>query len=400
MANHPTNDEIHLLDGLFWANDPHPSLAWMRENAPVYRDERSDVWGISKHADIQQLSRSPRQFANGEGMRPDSGPLPSMINMDAPEHRQRRGLVNKGFTPRRIADHEAKIRGICEEIIDKALAKVRNEGHCDFVRDVAAPLPMIVIGDMLGVEPKDRDQLLRWSDDMVTGTSFTAPPEVLEQSARSFLEYQQYNEKTVADRRAKPEQDDLISVLVHAKLNGEGLDDEALLHETLLILVGGDETTRHVITGGMHQLLLHPEQRKKLADDPTKIPVAVEEMLRWVSPIKNMARTATENVEIRGETIQKGEKILLLYPSANRDEEIFDNPFLFDVERDPNDHLAFGGYGAHFCLGASLARLEIRVMFEELLKRAPNPELQVSGDLPWRNSNFITGIEHMPVQLR
>jgi cytochrome P450 family 142 subfamily A polypeptide 1 len=399
VPNHPNYADINLLDGLFWAGDPHQGLTWLRENAPVYRDEASQLWGITKHADIQEISKSPKLFINSEGMRPDSPPLPSMINMDDPEHRQRRALVNKGFTPRRIADHEAKIREICAEIVDRALVKTRADGHCDFVRDVAAPLPMIMIGDMLGVEPKDRDMLLRWSDDMVTGTSFTAPPEVLERATSSFLEYLEYNQKTVADRRARPLQDDLISILVHARIDGGGLDDEALLHETLLILVGGDETTRHVITGGMHQLLLHENQRRRLVDDPSGIPVAVEEMLRWVTPIKNMARTATEDVEIRGRKVAKGEKVLLLYPSANRDEEVFDDPFRFDTRRAPNDHLAFGGFGAHFCLGASLARLEIRVMFEEILARAPNFALLDNAELPWRNSNFITGIEHMPVEL-
>jgi cytochrome P450 family 142 subfamily A polypeptide 1 len=396
----PNYADIHLLDGLFWANNPHPGLTWLRENAPVYRDEASQLWGITKHADIQEISKSPKLFINSEGMRPDSPPLPSMINMDDPEHRQRRALVNKGFTPRRIADHETRIREICAEIIDRALAKARTEGSCDFVRDIAAPLPMIMIGDMLGVEPKDRDMLLRWSDEMVSGTSFTAPPEILERSTASFLEYLEYNQKTVADRRAREPQDDLISVLVHARIQGAGLDDEALLHETLLILVGGDETTRHVISGGMQQLLLHDDQRHQLIEDPSGIPMAVEEMLRWVTPIKNMARSATEDVEIRGQKIAKGDKVLLLYPSANRDEEIFEEPFRFDTRRSPNDHLAFGGFGAHFCLGASLARLEIRVMFEEILARAPELALCSEADLPWRNSNFITGIEHMPVELR
>ena len=399
MPNHPKNDAIHMLDGLFWANDPHPHLTWMRKEAPVFWDEASQLWGITKHADVQDISKNPKVFGNSDGMRPDSPPLPSMINMDDPEHRQRRGLVNKGFTPRRIADHEDKVREICSDLVERALVKVRKEGSCDFVRDVAAPLPMIMIGDMLGVEPDDRDMLLRWSDDMVTGTSFTAPPEVLERAAISFAEFQEFNQKTVEDRRSRPEQDDLISILVHSRLNGEGLDAEALLHETLLILVGGDETTRHVLTGGMHQLLLHPEQRTLLAEDPTRIPLAVEEMLRWVTPIKNMARTAMEDTELRGETIRKGEKVLLLYPSANRDEEVFDDPFSFDVTRDPNDHLAFGGYGAHFCLGASLARLEIRVMFEEVLRRTPAMQLVPDTELPWRNSNFITGIEHMPIEL-
>jgi cytochrome P450 family 142 subfamily A polypeptide 1 len=190
-----------------------------------------------------------------------------------------------------------------------------------------------------------------------------------------------------------------MSVLVYAEIGGERLDDEALMQESLLILVGGDETTRHVITGGMEQLLRHPEQRRALADDPSRIPLAVEEMLRWVTPIQNMSRTLTRDVELRGQTLREGQKLLLLYPSGNRDEQVFEQPFRFDVRRRPNDHLAFGGYGAHFCLGSALARLELRVMFEELLARLPTLRLVSDAPLPRRNSNFITGIEQMPVEV-
>jgi cytochrome P450 family 142 subfamily A polypeptide 1 len=176
--------------------------------------------------------------------------------------------------------------------------------------------------------------------------------------------------------------------------------DDALLQESLLILVGGDETTRHVISGGMHQLLLHPEQYRLLVDDPSLVPTAVEEMLRWVTPIQNMARTATRDVELRGRTIRAGDKLLLLYPSANRDERVFEDPFRFDVRRDPNPHLAFGGYGSHFCLGSSLARLELRTMFDEVVRRLPDLEL-VSDEPPtYRPSNFITGIERLGVRIR
>ena len=276
--------------------------------------------------------------------------------------------------------------------------KVAPLGRCDFVRDIAAPLPMIMIGDMLGVAPEDRDKLLRWSDDLIAGTTETAPPEVRERANQAGLEWGYYIADVIADRRSKPVGEDLISVLVHAELEGERLDDMALHHESLLILVGGDETTRHVITGGMEMLIRHPDQRKKLVDDPTKIPVAIEEMLRWVSPIKNMNRTATRNVELRGETIREGQEVLLMYHSANRDERAFAEPEAFDVEREPNDHVAFGGYGAHFCLGASLARLELRVIFEELLRRLPDLELATSEPLPLRPSNFIVGIEEMPVE--
>jgi len=393
VPNHPIHPEIRLVDGYFYASDPHQHYKWMRANAPVYFDPDGKVWGLTLHEDVMSASKDSQTFCNRHGMRPDSPPIPSMINMDDPDHKRRRSLVNKGFTPRRVADHEPGIRDICRDII----ARVLPRGECDFVRDVAAPLPMIVIGDMLGVEPGDRDDLLRWSDEMLAGTSMTAPPEVMMRAGQAFEEYATYNRRVVADRRAHV-RDDLVSILVHAEIDGEKLDDEEILQESLLILVGGDETTRHVITGGMEQLLRHPDQYRKLVEDPRKIPVAVEEMLRWVTPIKNMARTATRDVEVRGETIREGDKVLLLYPSANRDERVFPDGDRFDVERNPNPHVAFGGYGAHFCLGASLARLELRVMFEELVKALPDLELATDEPLPLRPSNFIAGIERMPVR--
>jgi cytochrome P450 family 142 subfamily A polypeptide 1 len=316
-----------------------------------------------------------------------------MINMDDPDHRKRRTLVNRGFSPRRVADHEPKIRAICNELVDKVAAK----GQCDFVRDIAAPLPMIVIGDMLGVLPKDRDRLLQWSEDMLGATSATADGETLKRAVMAGADYSQYALDVIAKRRVDPTLDDLIGILTNAKIDGESLNEEALIHESLLILVGGDETTRHVMTGGMLELIRHPEQRQMLLDDPSKIPTAIEEMLRWVSPIKNMNRTATRDVELRGQQIRKGDKLLLLYHSANRDERVFDEPTRFNIERDPNEHVAFGGYGRHFCLGASLAKLELRLFFEEVLPRMADLEVADGAKLALRPSNFIAGLEEMQV---
>jgi cytochrome P450 family 142 subfamily A polypeptide 1 len=393
VPDHPIHPDIDLMAGEFYARGPHPHFDWMRANAPVYWDAPREVWGITLHEDVQRVSRQPEIFCNRYGMRPDSPPLPSMINYDDPLHKKRRNLVNRGFTKGRVGDLEPVVRSICQELI----AAVAPRGECDFVRDVAAPLPMIMIGDMLGVEPQDRDMLLRWTDDLIDGTSATASPQAAARAAGAFAEYAEYNRRVVADRRARPPQDDLMSVLVHAEIEGEKLDDEALLQESLLILVGGDETTRHVISGGMLQLIRHPEQRKQLVEDPKRIPMAIEEMLRWVTPIQNMARTATRDVELRGQRLREGDKVLMLYPAANRDEAVFDAPHRFDVVRDPNPHLAFGGYGTHFCLGASLARLELRVMFEELLAALPDIELAADAEIPMRLSNFITGIVSMPV---
>ena len=393
MSDHPQNPQIKLFDGEFYSRDPHLSFRWMREHAPVYWDLQSEIWAIACHEDVLAISKNPAAFCSSGGSRPDSPPIPSMINLDDPSHRRRRALVNSGFTPRRVADHEPMIRSTCVELIER----VASRGRCDFVRDIASPLPMRVIGELLGIETEDHDMLLRWSDDLIAGTSTTAGPEKAERAARAFMEYTEYNRRVVADRRARPPGPDLMSVLVHAEIDGEKLDDDELLQEGLLILVGGDETTRHVISGGMEALLRHPDQRRLLADDPARIPTAVEEMLRWVSPIQNMSRTATRDTELRGQKIRAGEQVLLLYPSANRDAAVFDDPFRFDAARRPNDHVAFGGYGAHFCLGASLARLELRVMFEELLRRIPDLELESDAVLPLRPSNFIVGIEEMPV---
>ena len=387
----PTPPAIRLLDGAWYADDPHPGFAWMRAHAPVFWDEAGQVWGVASYEDVLRLSRDPATFCSRQGSRPDSPAIPSMINMDDPEHRRRRALVNKGLTPRRVLDHEPMIRAICEDLVARAAARAQ----CDFVHDVAAPLPMMVIGDLLGVEPEDHDKLLRWSDDLIEGTSVSASPEVMQRALQAFEEYAEYHRHVAADRRVAP-RDDMMSALVHAEIDGQRLDDDAILQESLLILVGGDETTRHVITGGMEALLCHPAEQAKLAADPALVPTAVEEMLRWVTPIQNMNRTATRDVTFGGVSIRAGDKLLALYPSANRDERVFAHADQFRVDRAPNEHVAFG-HGAHFCLGASLARIELRVMFETLRPWLSRIRLVDEGPLRRRASNFIVGIATMPV---
>lgn len=391
MPDHATHPEIRLLDGRFYAAGPHPHFTWMRANAPVYWDADGKVWGIARYDDVLEVSRRPDLFCSGKSSRPDAPAIPSMINLDDPAHRRRRGLVSRGFTPRRVGAHEPKIRALCRELIERIAPK----GRCEFVEEVAAPLPMAMIGDLLGVEPEDRLTLQRWSDDLIAGTSISASPEIAARAAAAFGEYAAYNRRVVADRRARP-RDDLMSVLVHAEIDGARMSDEDLLQEGLLILVGGNETTRHVLTGGCEALCRHPEQMRLLREDPSRIPTAVEEMLRWVTPIQNMNRTATQDVTLRGQTIRAGDKVLLLYPSANRDEAVFPDPFRFDVLRDPNPHVAFG-FGAHFCLGASLARLELRVLFEELLPRLPDLRLVDDAPPPAVESNFIRGLTRLEV---
>ena len=261
--------------------------------------------------------------------------------------------------------------------------------------DVAAPLPLLVIADLLGFSAEHHDDLLRWSDDMMRATTSTPTPEEAQVAADALAGFQELQLQVIARRRADPG-DDLISVWCEAEIDGERLDDESIVSEALLLLIGGDETTRHVISGGTLALLEHPEQLEMLRADPTMVPVAVEELLRWVSPVKNMSRLVTVDVELRGQRIPAGDQIINLYPSANRDEDVFDAADTFDVRRDPNPHLAFG-FGPHFCLGAALARLELRCMLDEVLSRMHDLQLTVD-DLSVRASNFVSGIESMPVR--
>jgi cytochrome P450 family 142 subfamily A polypeptide 1 len=387
----PTPVEIDLIDGEFYAGDPFPVFAWMRRHAPAYFDERNGVWGITRHRDVKDISKEPQTFSSAAGIRPNFPALPMMIDTDPPEHQRRRRLVSEGFTPRRVREGEGWIREICDTILDAVCEK----GECDFVGDIAARLPLMAIGDMLGVEPDARDDLLRWSDDMVKGQG-SPDPGSIETATTAFVQYVEYITKVIEERRRTGRDDDLMGVLVHAEIDGDRLDLDTLVHESLLILVGGDETTRHVISGGMAELLRHEDQRRRLMQDPDSLTVAVEEMLRWVSPIKNMARMATRDVEIHDRVIRQGEKVLLLYPAANRDEAVFEQPEEFDAYRAPNDHVAFG-FGTHFCLGNQLARLEMRVMFERLFERLPDMTLATSAPLPLRPASFISGIEEMPV---
>jgi cholest-4-en-3-one 26-monooxygenase len=389
---HPVRDDIDLLDGGWFATEPHDAWTWMRHHAPVYFDAKNETWAITRYDDVLAIEKDPATFSNCRSPRPHGDPLPMMISMDNPQHQRRRSLVNRGFTPRRVSEKEPVIRALCTQIIDR----VCERGECDFVWDIAAPLPLLLIAEMLGFEPDAYDDLLRWSDDMIRGT--TAGDEAaMVKAMHAAIAFREYQLGVIADRRAKPPQSDLVSVLCHAEIDGERLDDESLVQETLLILIGGDETTRHVISCGMLGLLEHPDQRAILAGTPGAIETGVEELLRWVTPIKNMSRTVTTDVEVRGETLHAGDQLILLYPSANRDEDVFDDPFRFDVLRQPNPHLAFG-FGSHYCLGASLARLELKVMFSELLRRLPDLHLAATDPLPFRHSNFIVGPEAMPVR--
>jgi cholest-4-en-3-one 26-monooxygenase len=382
---------IDLLDGEFYAGDPFPAFAWMRRNAPAYHDEGNEIWGVTRYADVRAIGQDPQTFSSAGGSRPGIV-LPFMIDMDAPEHRRRRRLVSAGFTPQAVRDREQRIRAVCDEIIDRVCEK----GACDLVADIAAPLPLVMIADMLGFEPEDWERLLEWSDTMLMSQG-SNDPDAITKATTAFAEWDSYVRERIEHRRRTMSADDLLGVLVQGEVDGDRLDDNSIVHEAILLLIGGDETSRHVISGGMEALLHHPEQLRDLRDDGELLTGAIEEMLRWVSPIKNFNRTATRDVELHGQTIGAGQNVLLLYPSANRDETVFADPESFDIRRQPNEHVAFG-FGAHLCLGHRLARAELVAMVDRLLDRLPDIHLATEDPQPLRVSNFISGFETLPVE--
>ncbi|AGB25925.1 cytochrome P450 [Mycobacterium sp. JS623] len=388
-----TVPDVDLTDGNFYADRPasREAYRWMRANQPVFRD-RNGLAAAATYAAVIEAERKPELFSNAGGIRPDQPPLPMMIDMDDPAHLLRRKLVNAGFTRKRLKVQDESIGRLCDILIDA----VCERGECDLVGDLAAPLPMAVIGDMLGVLPDERELFLKWSDDMMVGLSSTVSEADMQVTMDAFVAYNDYTRSKIEQRRAEPTED-LISVLVHSEVDGERLSDDDILQETLLILVGGDETTRHTISGGIEQLIRNRDQWDLLQNDPGQLPGAIEEMLRWTSPLKNMARTIIADTEFHGASLKQGEKMLLLFESANFDETVFGDPDNFRIQRDPNSHLAFG-FGTHFCLGNQLARIELINMTSRVLKRLPDLRLADGADLPLRPANFVSGLESMPVK--
>lgn len=365
-------EEIRLLDGDFYAGDPYPSYAWLRENSPAHWDARHGVWGISRFADVVAVEKDARRYSSAAGSRPRIPPDTSMINTDDPHHNGRRRLVSHRFTPRAVARHEASVRGFVTELIDA----VAGQGGCEVVEDLAAPLPAMVINRWLGFPHEMWPHCKRWSElTMLAGGQHAEDGSMafdhVKGSMEAVGEFAEEVSKLASLRRQAP-QDDLISVWANEEHAGRKLDDGEIVSEALLVLDGGAETTRSVIATTVMDLIEHPAEHRKLAEDasPARMRVAVEEFIRWVTPILNMRRTATETHELHGRTIREGDELLLMYAAANRDPAQFDAPERYDVSRQPNQHVAFG-FGTHFCLGASLARMELRVMFEELLRRLP-----------------------------
>lgn len=383
--------DVDLADGNFYADrGAREAYAWMRANSPVFRD-RNGLAAATTHAAVLDAERNPELFSSTGGIRPDQPGMPYMIDMDDPAHLLRRKLVNSGFTRKRVMDKLPSIERLCDTLIDA----VCERGECDFVRDIAAPLPMAVIGDMLGVLPQERDMLLRWSDDLVCGLSSTVDEQAIQKLMDTFAAYTAFTMDIIAKRRAEPT-DDLFSILVNAEVEGQRMADEEIVFETLLILIGGDETTRHTLSGGTEQALRHRDQWDRLAADQDLLPGAIEEMLRWTSPVKNMCRTLTADTEFHGTSLTAGEKLMLMFESANFDEAVFGDPENFRIDRSPNNHVAFG-FGTHFCLGNQLARLELRIMLTRVLQRLPDLRLADEDMLPLRPANFVSGLESMPV---
>jgi cholest-4-en-3-one 26-monooxygenase len=313
-----------------------------------------------------------------------------MLNMDPPMHTRYRLLVNKGFTPKHIADLEARARTLTNEILDE----VCEQGECDFVTDVAAELPLQVIAELMGVPAEDRHLVFDWSNRMIGSED----PEyaVSQEAAQSAsMELYAYCHKLQEEKKAEPGED-IMSVLMRSEVEGERLSELEIDLFFLLLCVAGNETTRNLIAHGMIALFDNPDQREKLQGDPSLVRSTVEEMLRWGTPVMHFRRTATADTEIADQKIAEGDKVTIWYSPANRDGSVFEDPYRFDVTRDPNLHVAFGGGGPHFCLGSNLARMEIRVMFEELFKRLP--DIEQAGPASRLRSNFINGIKHLPVR--
>ncbi len=382
-----------ILDRDLYAGDPHPFFTWLRANDPVYCDP-DGVWTLAKHLDIRTAERQPQVFSNARGARPNVPAQPSLIDSDDPWHAAQRRLVAQGFTHRQMQLYESHVREVATRLVDQVLQR----GSCDVVADISKLLPMTLIGEMLGAEPADYDRLQHWSDQMIGGAD--DPAYVTDEVANAAFAYIMFITEVIADRRENP-RDDLVSTLVHATVDGgEPLDDDHVIGNSLLLLVGGNETTRSAITGGIHALLTHPDQMELAVAsivDGSVSPTVVEEILRWVTPLNNMNRVTTHDVEVRGVTIPAGAQVMMSYISANRDEEIFEEPFRFDVTRESNPHLTFG-FGPHLCLGAQLARLELRVIFTEMLTRLPHMRLTDPDFVAvYSHSSFVRGIQSLPI---
>jgi cholest-4-en-3-one 26-monooxygenase len=387
----------------FRAGFPHDAFRRLRREHPVFWHERGHERGgtgffvLSRYEDVRHVSRSPEIFSSQPGITVlEAGPQDyeagqsSMLQMDPPRHVRYRKLVSPGFTPARIAAQEPMIRELVAEILDDAA----RAGRCDFVKDIAAELPLRVIARFLGVPAEDRHILFSSSNRLI---GFEDPEYgTSEEDGRTAaIELAILAHRLAEERRAEP-REDIISILLRSEVDGDRLSELDFDAFFVLLTVAGNETTRNQTSHGLRILLEHPAELARLRSEPGLLDSAIEEILRYNPPVMYFRRTATCDTEIRGVAIPAGSKVVVYYPSANRDEEVFDDPDRFDIARQPNPHLAFG-FGEHFCLGASLARLQLRGMLGEVVRRFP--DIRLDGEIRLLESHFIDGVKSMPVRL-
>ncbi len=400
--------QINLLNpDRFVQGVPHEWFTYLRQHAPIYKHPEPNggpgFWVVSRYDDVVAINRDGQTFSSeqargGVVAMEDAVAAQDltaqgrmMLTMDAPDHTRYRALVNRGFTPRMINTLHAPIRAMVKEIVDRALEK----RECDFVTEIASELPLQVIAQMLGVPFEDRHKLFEWSNRLIGGDDpeFAVSREVAISAA---FEMYNYSNELAKRRRFEP-RDDIVTALLNADIDGDQLSEMDFNVFFLLLAVAGNETTRNALSHGINALIDHPDQYRMLRDDPALVPSATEEILRWASPVMYFRRNVTRDTQVRGQQIKAGDKIAIWYISANRDESIFENPFSFDIRRTPNEHVAFGGGGPHFCLGANLARMEMNTMFDELVRRVAAVER--IGEVKRLRSTFVNGIKHLPVRL-
>ena len=395
--------DINFIDpAIFEQGVPHEQFTFLRKEAPVFwhEDDRGGFWNVMKHADVALVSRDSKlysSYARSALYNVEDEPALSevrlmMLNLDPPDHTKLRRIVNRVFTPHRIKELQGALIRRSKEIVDK----IAEKGECDFVLEVAAELPLQAIADLVGIPQEDRFKVFDFSNRLIgfDDPEFDAHGE--EDARIAAAELYMYAQQMADDRRANP-RDDIVTNLI-TEHDGEFLDEMEFNMFFMLLAVAGNETTRNGISHAMLTLIQHPEQRELLLNDPSLLDSAIEEFLRWSTPVMHFKRTAMRDTEIRGQKIKEGDRVMIWYSSANRDEDVFDDPFTFNIRRDPNLHTlsqAFGGGGHHFCLGANLARAEMKVILEELLRRLP--DMQLAGEPRRLRSNFINGIKNMPV---
>jgi cholest-4-en-3-one 26-monooxygenase len=392
-------DGIDLLAETWGRGVPHDQFDRLRREAPVYRHPEPDgpgFWAVTKHADVRAVSHDSATFSSEVGgtFIPDQDEMAlsqlrlTILNMDPPKHNRYRRLVSRGFTPRMIGKLVEDIERRAAKVIDD----VCERGEAEFVSDIAAQVPVQMICEMIGLERENWPRMVELSNTLIGSAH---DPEYEGMGPAAAGEVYALCDEVAADRRANP-RDDLMTALVQADVEGERLDDLELNLFFITLVVAGNETTRNLINHSMLALMEHPDQAQRLRDDPGLWTTGVEEMLRYGSSIHNFRRTATRDTEIRGVPIAEGDKVVVYYASANRDEDVFDDPHTFDVARTPNDHLTFGGGGVHYCLGASLARAEIRATMRQLVDRLP--DVEPDGPVERLHSDFVNGIKRMPVR--